>query len=524
MPVATLLDTLGIQSFIFATNRLRDAVGGSALVEKLFVWTGDVCPPADVLLAVGGNALLRFADEGKARAALTRLSRRAHEEAPGLEFVAVHVSYQPGGLAAAIRQGYRDLQQAKMERLPTVPLLGLGVTASCRETRGPATDFDADGQPIAAGIAARRKSELLDRWDNLLPPGAAAFSKDGGPPKRLRFPLELDHLGRSRDDRSLIGVVHIDGNGIGARIGAWLDQQVTAKRDDEAFLTDYRQMSAGLNDLARQAFGEVVTRVTAAIGFNLTTGYEVTSRGQGSLPAGKTLPRGFALSGDAETVNLPLRPLILGGDDLTFVCDGRLALDLTAAALAVFDKSDVPILGRADACAGVAMTGVHAPILRVYHLAEALCQEAKELVRSSTNQGSALDWHIGFASPTETLKQIRNRQYRAGTRRLTCRPYRLGNADQIGTWRWLAEKVLGPNGLHGPMWRERRNKLAALRDVLREGPDGVNRALEAWRVAADRLALPAGLEESGGYLGDATPLLDALELLDIHLPLDAALS
>jgi hypothetical protein len=400
-----------------------------------------------------------------------------------------------------------------MERQPTVPLLGLGVTASCRETRGPATDFDADGQPIAAAIAARRKPELLDRWDKLLPSGAAAFSQDGGPPKQLRFPLELDHLGRSREDRSLIGVVHIDGNGIGARIGAWMAQQVTAQRDDEAFLTDYRQMSGGLNHLAEQAWGEVVKRVTAAIGFNPRTGYEVRSR---------PLGQGFALSGDAETLNLPLRPLILGGDDLTFVCDARLALDLTAAALAVFDTSAIPILGRVRACAGVALTGVHAPILRVYDLAESLCHQAKELVRSSPNPESALDWHVGFASPTETLDQTRNRQYRAGARRLTCRPYRLGNTDQVGTWRWLADRILGPTGLHGPMWRERRNKLAALRDVLREGPDAVKRALQAWRLAAPGLTLPAGLEESGGYLGKDTPLLDALELLDIHLPLEAA--
>jgi hypothetical protein len=389
-----------------------------------------------------------------------------------------------------------------------VPLLGLGVTASCRETRGPATDFDADGQPIAAGIAARRKSELLDRWNDLLPPNAASFSTGGGPVKRLRFPLELDDMGRSRDDRSLIGIVHIDGNGIGRRIADWLDREAASPRDEEAFISDYRQLSAGLDRLAHQAFEMVRDRVIAAIGFHPQRGYEIVSRRPG-----------FALSGDANVINLPLRPLILGGDDLTFVCDGRIALDFAAAALAVFEKSEVPLLGRVHACAGVAITPVHAPILRVYELAADLCDEAKRLVRGSGTDGSALDFHIGFASPTETLEQLRKRQYQAGSRRLTCRPYWLGNADQIGTWSWLAETVLGPAGLYGPMWRERRNKLAALRQLVREGPAAVKRALETWRLRAEGLRLPAGLEESGGYLGEATPLLDALELLDIHLPL-----
>jgi hypothetical protein len=36
---------------------------------------------------------------------------------------------------------------------------------------------------------------------------------------------------------------------------------------------------------------------------------------------------------------LPYRRIIVGGDDVTFVCDGRLALTLTTAFLKAFEQS-----------------------------------------------------------------------------------------------------------------------------------------------------------------------------------------
>src|SRR5262245_23833402 len=272
MPVLTLVDTLAIQSYVFATNRLRDAVGGSALVEQLPDWLAQFCPPDDVLLAAGGNALLRFPDETAAKQAMTRFSRLAHKEAPGLEFVAVHRPYQPGGLAEAARLiRTQDAPKAKRERLPSVPLLGLGVTAPCSETRLPATEFDHDGRPIARSVKKRRDPEPADRWKKV---GLTddQFKRDSGPPLRLLFPTEVDHLGRSRDDRSLLGVVHVDGNGIGRKIGAWLAEQARTAAPDDSVLAGYREISRALDQLARQAFAAIVQRTAAAIRFDPRSG------------------------------------------------------------------------------------------------------------------------------------------------------------------------------------------------------------------------------------------------------------
>jgi hypothetical protein len=504
MPVLTQVDLLGIQSYVFATNRLRDAVGGSALVERLADWVAAVCPPADVILAAGGNALLRFPGEPQARDAITRLSRQAHDEAPGLELVASHRSYESGRLVEALRLGREDLRRAREERLPGVPLLGLGVTQPCRETRLPAVAFDADGRPVAAGIIARRRPELSRRWDALLP-------TDGAPAPRWQFPLEMDHLGRTRDDRSLLGVVHVDGNGVGRKIGRWLAEQGQQGAADDAVLAGCRELSSGLNRLAQTALEDVLRGVVAAVDATPATGRpEISSR----LPG-----RRFHLHAADGVVYLPVRPIILGGDDLTFVCDGRLALDLAAAALAAFERTAVPLLGRVHACAGVAIARTHAPILPVYELASELCDSAKQHVRERQQDASALDWHIGLTSPHATLDQIRRRQYGGAGRRLTCRPYRLGTAQEPGTWRWLSDVLLSDtDGLHGPAWAERRSKVRDLAELAREGPEAVAAALAAWAVTSPGVRLPPGLP-ADGYLPEGTPLLDAVELLDIHFPL-----
>src|SRR5438105_1588586 len=137
MPVVTLVDTLSIQGYVFATNRLRHAVSGSALVDRLSAWIEASCPLSAIVPPAGGNALLRFSDLDEAKAAMTRLSWQAHREAPGLELAAVHQPFESGNLAEAILHAQRNLQRAKLQRRPGIPLLGLGVTTACVETHLP---------------------------------------------------------------------------------------------------------------------------------------------------------------------------------------------------------------------------------------------------------------------------------------------------------------------------------------------------------------------------------------------------
>jgi hypothetical protein len=330
--------------------------------------------------------------------------------------------------------------------------------------------------------------------------------------ERFALPPEIDDMGRTRGDTSLVGVIHIDGNGVGERITAWLRLCVQELRPDDVVKDQLSAWATALDEVGRQSLEAMVKRVIGAV--------DDDARLAGAFPH-----LGFELSRLDDRILLPLRPVLLGGDDLTFLCDGRLALHLAELALEAFSV-DIPNLGRLTACAGVALVPAHTPFDRAYELAEALCRNAKARRRETNDSGSWLDWHIGAPRPGEGVGALRARAFThrlAGAEvQLTCRPYRLGvSASERETWRWLAQTVLGsgPDGFRGERWREHRNKLKELASVVRDGADGVRRAREAW-TAAVVVPWPGGLEQANGFLdGVRTPLLDAIELLDVHLPL-----
>ena len=156
MSVLTFLDIIGIQRFVFASNRLRDVVGGSLLVQDAAKkWLVELGAGDHIIVAAGGNAALRFGDKDQAKTFASRFSRRLMDRAPGLDVVIVHQPYDEGELATALLALQVKIAAAKTARRPSAALCGLGVTERCRETGLVAGAID-EGMPVATGVAARR--------------------------------------------------------------------------------------------------------------------------------------------------------------------------------------------------------------------------------------------------------------------------------------------------------------------------------------------------------------------------------
>jgi len=508
MPVLTGIDVLGVQRFVFASNRLKDVVTGSFLVHWSTAPDGPLScsgSTGSILFAGGGNAIVEFNTNEEAKVFAAHYIRLLYDEVPGLEVVLEHEIFEHGNLAVALQNLQIKLARAKTQRFPSVPLSGLSVTATCMETGQPATRFDRDEKSvkISHNIFSRRekKGKAIEYWEKYLEDKTC-----------YDFPLELDNLGRDKGDTSLIGVVHVDGNGVGKKITAWL----SAQSDDETVRREYREWSQAIDRLGQEALFAVVDHIFQ----------RVERSDDGNPPKVTGIPKGLCFDLKAETGSkwmLPIRPILLGGDDLTFVCDGRIALDLAETALSVFEHSNIPHLGNISASAGIAIVRVHAPFARAYELAEKLCRSAKDKLKKEDDQGCALDWHIGIARPGESVTTIRNKQYLANGYQLTCRPYLLGSEqdDNKVTWRWLSRTLLDGKvfGLRGESWSERRNKVKDFAELVREGPDVVLSALDAWRVVENKLQLPQPIGNSG-FIATRTPLLDAAEIVDLHLVLE----
>ena len=541
MPVLTGIDILGIQSYIYASNRLRDVLAASWMVgdvtscKKLAQWG---LPADHVLLAAGGNAIVQFESEADARRWTASYTRWLLDTAPGLEAVIAHREYDHGRLAWGLKALQIELARAKLERRPSVPQLGLGVTASCAFTGLPANDIDDQGALVSSSILELRRKvdDAKQVWDAYLRP------IDHLPGWETQFPDVLDLMGRSSGDTSLVGVVHIDGNRVGKKIEGWLDRCIDKEVDDAEVRTQYNAWSRAITSLGADVLAGVVSRVTSCMS---------EDKG-GCVVRGTPYDLGFRLNDGrddkwtqtaAETVFLPLRPILLGGDDLTFVCDGRIALDLAVTALQKFAEHPIPHLGpdgketTLTACAGVALVKAHAPFRSSYQLADDLCRSAKmsrkrAIEQSHADSGCWIDWHIGSARPGDSVMDIRERQYKNRDKFLTMRPYPLyamNNREQ--SWEWLDKELLGPGdsmqtaeqGFRGAKhWVDSRSRVKLLSSLVSDGGSEIARQLEAWKVVEDKIALPGSLSGNTvdpGFIGSQTPLRDAIELLDLHIRL-----
>jgi CRISPR-associated protein. len=521
MGILTGVDVLGIQRFVFASRRLRDVVGASWLVKQATERGHDTAlakagAERQAIVAAGGNVLLEFPGDGEKKEFARKYTRWILENVPGLDVAVAHERYD-GNFVSAVQNLMGAMDRAKAGHRPSVPLLGLGVTASCRQTGMPATAVDRFEGPISNLIQPSRAPSTLDaanrRWEELLPsrlPEVLAADSD----QKLAFPMEIEDLGGTRGDTSLIGVVHIDGNGIGALINDWLKN---ADGSDAEIKKSFAGLSASLETLGDAAMRAIVNRVVDGIRRVRDARGEIRYQFGASPPTGvgKGGDLRFWLRSDKQHIYLPLRPVLLGGDDLTFLCDGRIALDLAVAGLRAFRKQATTKgdLSRTGACAGVAIVQAHWPFRRAVELANELCASAKKKVQG-TDGALAIDWHIAATKPGETVEGLRSRQYEG--QKLTRRPYIVGadetaplNADR---WEWLEQTLL--DTLRSRPWS--RNKVKALSALARQGETTLERTLKEWTTLDTEIRLPEPILKSG-FEGARTPLLDAAELLDIHL-------
>jgi hypothetical protein len=544
MSVLTGIDILGIQNYIFASNRLRDVYAASWMVECVTgmetLWeVPDATKPQNVLQAAGGNAILEFDGLNAAQDWTTAYTRWLWNAAPGLSAVVAHRSRNGKSLAWGIMALRMDLARAKLERIPDAPQLGLGVTAPCAITGLPAVGAE-HGDLLSPQILQLRGSRKAagEQWDQFLPKNLP-----NAPDQTFAFPEELDHMGRSHGTVSRVGIVHVDGNRIGGAIRQWLEEHMKNKTGDEAVRREMGEWSNGLRNLAEGVLHALCGRVAQAIHAENGRAFLRGAPSDKGFPLEADKDRG----GEGKAYFLPLRPILLGGDDLTFVCDGRIALDLAAAAIREFEKTPIPHLGEnggektVTACAGVALVKAHAPFHRGYKLSEDLCKSAKqgrlktleenkkEENKEPEPDGGWMDWHLGGIRPGETVESLRKRQYQFNTHELTRRPYRVTPCgDKKPDWDWLESELLGPGkeaeswerGFRGDgSWRQSRNRVKKLVSLVPYGPDRVKRQMSAWKATAPNLKMPAGLDD-GGFAANRTSLLDAIELLDDHLRLE----
>ena len=543
--VVTILDTTGIQPYIFNSNRLRENIGASYLVSQatgnldsttddwvkqqlgklgvpknqLYKSVQESGAIAELVYAGGGNAMLLFQSMDYAKQFTRNLSQHILKNAPGINLVAAHKEFNWSESLYDVVQNLVDneLEQLKRAKIPSVPLLGLGVSAFCDSTQLVAIDtseeyVQADEQDIylisretqaKLKVVSSKRGELANK---VLKQKFESILKE----KKLEFPYRMDHLGRSRDESSYYAVVHADGNGMGKRFRDYGKEGMKLNLLDpnRGYINAMRRLSDSLNQAGLAAMTTVLKAVVDSI--------------ENEEVLGK-----FSIFTQKGNQYLPLRPLVYGGDDVTFICDGRLGLELAAIYLKAFQEQSVADGKALSACAGISIVKSHYPFARAYALSEALCSNAKKFIWEQKKQWgeekefSAIDWHIAASGLFGSIGEIRQREYKVVEGSLTIRPIIIQDeANQWRTWSNFTSIIKTFN--ESPDWKGRRNKVIALREKLREGAEATRQFRKAYSI--DKLPIIKGGDElalqTSGWTEQRCGYFDAIEAMEFYFPLN----
>ena len=257
----------------------------------------------------------------------------------------------------------------------------------------------------------------------------------------------LDQFEKIAGKDSFIAVVHIDGNAMGKRV------------------MNLYQDNQGDWDLCRQSLQKFSESIQKDFEQSMTdTAYALTA----ARPDGLEAPE------------LPLRPVILAGDDVCFVCRGSWGLECARLFLEhLTDKTNAQDGKTYAACAGVALVHTKYPFHAAYDLAEQLCSSAKKFGASMDAQGrvSAMDWHIEYGQLKDTLGEIRADYATEDGGRMELRPVLVaaGGADetaveqqtgQVRSW-WFFRALSRER--QQSLQQIPRSKLKELRTALKQG-------------------------------------------------------
>lgn len=540
---AILFDTRSIQRYIYTGNRLKTNIGASYLVKHVFSdllvpvleqnYTVDAdswrnCFPTEKLKqkkqAVfaangGGNACVIFSADVTAndlRKVSSAFSRTLLVKLPGLHIGAAIGSMRLGEEYFQKDLGvlFRKLKENQAKVFPQVSIPYTGLTLRCPVNGEVANFYDREGRILKGGQkfcsqetavktkAAEAAQQELER----------AISETSDLCQRYTFPMEFEELGQIRDDKNFFAIVHIDGNNMGEKFRG------TKTQHERSLLSDQVQKKTW------GCFLRLLESIDTEYDRYLLNGI----LDLGGVSRGKQKGKPY----------LPIRPLVIGGDDVTFVCPAQMAIPYAKRFMeAMADAASVSGIEderaqRIDSCAGIAILKTTYPFFRGYTLAEQLCDAAKDEMRArrvSAGDSCWLDFAILHGEQAPTLEAIRAQEYTGAQGReggLHFGPYQVAHADQKGSEKEhrkdienLLEAVHQLQGSHGRKACMAHGKTKDLRLVLQRDAASIHQFLVQLEHIGQNLPNISDWQEyqEEGHLlfvAGETPYVDAIEMME----------
>ncbi|ART83445.1 hypothetical protein CBP31_13105 [Oceanisphaera profunda] len=299
----------GIQGYLFNTGRLKDMIYASELIDYVF---GQ--PLDEALLAVGadparpqprragGAAYLVLDSQEQAQRLRDLWTLSLMQLLPGIELVDAVAT--GASVKDAVKAALDELQVARNKPLAQLPI-ATPLTALAPRTGQPAVDKERSESLDASTVTRRRARRvdagLMGRFGDVSLKWPNNFEEDSH--ESTRFKLNADNF---------VGMLHLDGNGIGVLLRVL--NNAARNLDDDGYIEAYRIFSTELENVTCEAARKATEDVL--------------------IPA------------QSDKGVIPARPLVLGGDDLTILVRGDLAVPFAMSYAAHFEALSVGFIQK----------------------------------------------------------------------------------------------------------------------------------------------------------------------------------
>ena len=478
-----MLQTNSNQSFIFSSPRLREQIGASFEITLLSRWVKEEAekllkqkplPTSFWVSNSSGKVIVRFREtdgnpKDLAKQLIREVTLRALTDAPGLDVTGVFVEASSNTVDA---DDLQELDRVFLEyslnrrpaaaRFPQFPFLERG-SESALPASASLCDLKLIQEPLKPNsfdessplslpsrvkrvfASTSRKQQVDDVQKRLAEQGMELKQEPQLDPTKLAAAFQDGEESEdAKDMLSSVGVVHIDGNGVGAIMRDLGCAHRAVQKVGVSTISD--EESKGLQSFIMEVNRRLDNVVKDAIALSWYYVQELTP----------------------DTV-VPIAPVLVGGDDVTVYTDGRYAIPFAEAYIHHYErltkdddllsvlaivaggkKADAPerehfeiddyIIqnpGPLTASAGVAIVGRNFPFHIAYDLAEELVSRGKKLGKKpGTVPCSTINFHVlrdaTVLDPDETLDEYEGR---------TQRPFLIGYYAQD---RIMAEADMSP--------------------------------------------------------------------------------
>lgn len=303
------------------------------------------------------------------------------------------------------------------------------------------------------------------------------------------FPIDFEDFSEKKE-KSYIAIVHIDGNNLG-------NEFINAQN-----LAETQELSLKTRKLGTLTLKKTISECIIKKIENEDNKYKL---GEISLNFIEDKKGKIFRNGTNYKLHLPIRPIITGGDDITFVCEGTLGVPLAKYFLQNFHQlgKEMGLLnGEIYACAGVSITKQKYPFYRGYQLSEELIKEAKKVSRKQN--GNYLSAMIAGYGTGTSLYDLKERYAKPDLYNDT---YSLDKTNDICIDKLEALVKLFSDEVNGKR-KIPRNKLIEVRNAL------VNGNIEdVWPTINSRLNID---KKEWNPVENKELSFDAIELVDFY--------